>query len=37
LIWAGKEWIVDRINPIELPVVTDDVIREAEERAIDLA
>jgi hypothetical protein len=31
-----KEWIVERIDPRGLPVVTDDVIREAEERALDL-
>jgi hypothetical protein len=34
---TAKEWIVQRIDPTELPVVMDDIIREAEERAIDLA
>jgi hypothetical protein len=33
---SPKEWIVERIDPRGLPVVTDDVIREAEERALDL-
>jgi hypothetical protein len=34
---TSREWIVERIDPTKLPVVTDDVLRNAEERAIDLA